>query len=49
MGIVNDEVLLVVFELKLDGGMFLDLEGKIGIVNLFVVILFKGMVEKIFE
>jgi len=45
-GIANDEVPLVAFELKLDGGMLLDSAGKTGTANLLAATLLKGTAEK---
>lgn len=45
-GIANDEVPLVAFELKLDGGMLLDSVGKTGTANLLAATLLKGTAEK---
>lgn len=45
-GISNDEVPLVAFELKLDGGMLLDPANKTGAANLLAAILLKGTANK---
>ena len=46
VGIANDEVPLVTFELKLDGGMLFDAQGKTGTANLLAATLLKGTAEK---
>ncbi|APE02491.1 peptidase M16 [Alteromonas mediterranea] len=45
-GISNDEVPLVAFEIKLDGGMLLDPAGKAGTANLLAELLLKGTATK---
>nr|WP_256253716.1 pitrilysin family protein [Alteromonas sp. V450] len=45
-GIANDEVPLVTFELKVDGGMLFDAQGKTGTANLLAATLLKGTAEK---
>ena len=45
-GIENDEVPLVAFELKIDGGMLLDPQDKTGVANLLSGILLKGTQSK---
>lgn len=45
-GIDNDEVPLVAFELKLDGGMVLDPAGKTGTANLLASVLLRGTENK---
>ncbi|TKB02485.1 insulinase family protein [Alteromonas portus] len=45
-GIANDEVPLVAFELKLEGGMLLDAAGKTGTANLLAATLLKGTAGK---
>ena len=45
-GISNDEVPLVAFEIKLDGGMLLDQAGKAGTANLLAELLLKGTATK---
>lgn len=45
-GIENDEVPLVSFELRLEGGMLLDPMGKTGVANLLSSILLKGTADK---
>lgn len=45
-GISNDEVPLVTFEIKLDGGMLLNPAGKAGTANLLAELLLKGTATK---